>query len=174
MEFPDSSYHHDIPGLFIEDDFVTEEESKSIKTWLDSQAWTKLMNRRVQHYGYEFVYGANNINKNEKIREMPQNENETMNNLNNRINDVVKGFFIKDNNEAIRIYDHQKTCLVEDISLSDGLKNYFDEIGEFDQLTVNDYNPGQGIPPHIDHNDFQISRRGYPTYFIKTKKFDGV
>lgn len=156
MEFPDSSYEHDIAGLYIVDDFVSEEESQSIKTWLDSKDWIKLMNRRVQHYGYEFVYGANNVNKNEKIREMPHLEDEAMNNLNNHINDVLKGFYIQENNEALRVYDHEKKPLVEDISISEGLKNYFDEIGEFDQLTVNDYIPGQGIPPHIDtHSPFE-------------------
>jgi len=35
--------------------------------------------------------------------------------------------------------------------------NYFAKSGgEFDQLTLNDYLPGQGIPPHVDtHSPFE-------------------
>jgi len=33
--------------------------------------------------------------------------------------------------------------------------NVFDKHGHFDQCTVNDYMPGQGIPPHVDtHSPF--------------------
>ena len=35
-------------------------------------------------------------------------------------------------------------------------ENVLDKFGYFDQLTVNDYMPGQGIPPHVDtHSPFQ-------------------
>ena len=35
-------------------------------------------------------------------------------------------------------------------------ENYLTKHGYFDQLTVNDYMPGQGIPPHVDtHSPFQ-------------------
>ena len=34
--------------------------------------------------------------------------------------------------------------------------NPLQKFGFFDQLTVNDYMPGQGIPPHVDsHSPFQ-------------------
>ena len=34
--------------------------------------------------------------------------------------------------------------------------NYFTKCGLFDQLTLNDYMPGQGIPPHVDtHSPFE-------------------
>jgi len=34
--------------------------------------------------------------------------------------------------------------------------NFMSEFGYFDQVTVNDYMPGQGIPPHVDtHSPFQ-------------------
>lgn len=156
IEFPDSTYDCDIPGLIIVDDFVSEEEEKDIKTWLDQQQWTKLMNRRVQHFGFEFVYGANNVNKTDKIRDMPSNENETFAKINSRINDVLKGFYFNEENEVVRVFDHNKQSLVEDSSIAQGMKNYYEQIGDFDQLTVNDYVPGQGIPPHIDtHSPFE-------------------
>ena len=34
--------------------------------------------------------------------------------------------------------------------------NFLSKYGIFDQLTVNDYQPGQGIPPHVDtHSPFE-------------------
>lgn len=34
--------------------------------------------------------------------------------------------------------------------------SYFEKYGMFDQLTLNDYMPGQGIPPHVDtHSPFE-------------------
>ena len=29
-------------------------------------------------------------------------------------------------------------------------ENFFENYGNFDQLSINDYNPGDGIPPHVD------------------------
>ena len=38
----------------------------------------------------------------------------------------------------------------------DGKGDYFSRHGMFDQLTLNDYQPGQGIPPHVDtHSPFE-------------------
>ena len=63
---------------------------------------------------------------------------------------------MNDKNEAVRVFDHNKQAVVEDPSILESMKNYYDEVGDFDQLTVNDYVPGQGIPPHIDtHSPFE-------------------
>ncbi len=34
--------------------------------------WQKLLNRRVQHYGYEFKYGTNNVDLEKSIGTMPE------------------------------------------------------------------------------------------------------
>jgi alkylated DNA repair dioxygenase AlkB len=35
-------------------------------------------------------------------------------------------------------------------------KSFYDMFGNFDQLTINNYKPGDGIPPHIDtHSPFE-------------------
>lgn len=47
------------------------EEEQLLLEKIDSHGWTKLLNRRVQHYGYEFVYGANNVDKHKKIGDLP-------------------------------------------------------------------------------------------------------
>jgi len=36
-----------IPGLYVWDDFITEEEEKTMLKSIDAGKWTKLLNRRV-------------------------------------------------------------------------------------------------------------------------------
>ncbi len=70
-----------IPGLYVYDEFITEckvyliliflEEETDLIHSLDEKQWIKLLNRRVQHYGFEFVYGANNVDKTRKLGDMP-------------------------------------------------------------------------------------------------------
>jgi alkylated DNA repair protein alkB family protein 8 len=79
--FPIAQYKCDIPGLYVIDDFITEEEQKKLIEDIDSNDWNKMSHRRVQHYGYEFLYGANSINKNNKIGELPKFCDEVMNSI---------------------------------------------------------------------------------------------
>ena len=69
VDFPDAQLASTgaIPGLYIFDNFVTEQESRDLITALDQKRWSKLLNRRVQHYGFEFKYGTNNVNVDEQI-----------------------------------------------------------------------------------------------------------
>lgn len=71
--FPIASFYEEgvLPGIHLINDFITEEEEKVLLENIDKEQWNKLNNRRVQHYGYEFIYGANKINKNNKIGELP-------------------------------------------------------------------------------------------------------
>ena len=73
IEIPDAQIARTglIPGLYVFDNIISEEEEKEMIRAFDEREWVKLLKRRVQHYGYEFVYGANNINKNNKIGDMP-------------------------------------------------------------------------------------------------------
>jgi alkylated DNA repair protein alkB family protein 8 len=101
-----------VPGLILDHDFISPEQEAEIVAALDLQEWTKLTNRRVQHYGYEFRYGANSFD--EPHRPMPEWAGDILERLRQRF-DV-----------------------------------------EFDQLTVNDYAPGDSIPPHTDsHSPFE-------------------
>jgi alkylated DNA repair protein alkB family protein 8 len=73
--------------------------------------------RRVEHYGYKFEYGSNNVDP-EKPLSVP----------------IPK-----------LLYDILKRMLEQKII------SYFP-----DQLTVNEYQAGQGIPPHVDtHSAFE-------------------
>ncbi|XP_053564534.1 alkylated DNA repair protein alkB homolog 8 isoform X2 [Bombina bombina] len=109
------------PGLVIVEDFVSPEEET---TMLESIDWTteensqkSLKHRRVKHFGYEFRYDNNNVDK-----DLP---------LPGGLPDFCTAMLDK--------------CLLQ------GLIKHLP-----DQLTINQYEPGQGIPPHIDtHSAFE-------------------
>lgn len=46
----------DVDGLFLQKDFVTAEQEKSIIGELDGKVWSTKLKRRTQHYGYEYDY----------------------------------------------------------------------------------------------------------------------
>lgn len=135
-----------IPGLYILDNFISEAEEDAIVKALDQRDWIKMLQRRVQHFGYEFVYGANNVDKTKKISDMP----DFLQFLLPRVNEYLKNFALTENLAQYKPYTSgqaEKTAF----------DAYVDESGfTFDQLTVNDYQPGQGIPPHVDtHSPFE-------------------
>ena len=49
VDFPDAQIARTgaIPGLYIFDNFVSEEESSQLISSLDAKKWSKLLNRRV-------------------------------------------------------------------------------------------------------------------------------
>lgn len=69
LDFPDATFAKSgaIPGLVVIDDFITDAEQDDIVKNLDSHKWIKMLNRRVQHYGFEFKYGTNNVDKDESL-----------------------------------------------------------------------------------------------------------
>lgn len=69
--FPNASFNVDIPGLYIFDEYISKQEEAEMINKIDNEQWHKLSHRRVQHYGYEFIYGANNIDKFKKIGSLP-------------------------------------------------------------------------------------------------------
>lgn len=101
-------------GLTLVKDFISEKEESDIIDEILKNPWENLSHRRVQHYGFKFLYGANSINTDEKQGELPDFINTPL--------DLLK--------------DHN--------------------LPAFDQCTVNEYKPGNGIPPHIDsHAPFE-------------------
>lgn len=46
----------DIPGLTIVEDYISEEEEKTLLDFIYEQKWMTALSRRVQHYGYEYNY----------------------------------------------------------------------------------------------------------------------
>jgi alkylated DNA repair protein alkB family protein 8 len=79
-----------------------------------------LKKRRVQHYGYEFIYGKNRVDPEKKIGPLPEWLEPSLGKMNS-------------------------IC-----------EEYNGEGSELEQLTINEYFPGQGIPPHVDsHQPFK-------------------
>ncbi|XP_063807646.1 alkylated DNA repair protein alkB homolog 8 isoform X2 [Pseudophryne corroboree] len=109
------------PGLVIVEDFVSPDEElvmlENILWEVDNSNQKSLKHRRVKHYGYEFRYDNNNVDKDQPL---PGGLPEFCNSVLDR-------------------------CLLQGL-----IKN------RPDQLTINQYEPGQGIPPHIDtHSAFE-------------------
>lgn len=120
--FNNPNYEEKPPGLFVINDFITEDEEYlllSLVTFNETEnSSTSLKHRQVKHYGYEFRYDINSVDKNEP--------------LSNKI--PVECNFLWD-----RLKKHSY------------FKGFYP-----DQLTVNYYKPGQGIPPHVDtHSAFE-------------------
>ncbi|KAM9431905.1 tRNA (carboxymethyluridine(34)-5-O)-methyltransferase alkbh8 isoform 2-T2 [Clarias gariepinus] len=112
------------PGLCVLEDFVSpEEESRLLEAvnWTshddDVTARQELKHRRVKHYGYEFRYDNNNVDKDKPLPEGLPSECDAV---------------------------LQRCVCNRLISVLP------------DQLTVNQYESGQGIPPHVDtHSAFE-------------------
>lgn len=109
-------------GLILIDDFIDEAEELGILeslTWNeDDNVESSLKHRQVKHFGYEFLYGSNNV-------------------------DIEKPLTRKIPESCAFIFDR--------------LKHTVPGLGWYDpeQMTVNKYLPGQGIPPHVDtHSAF--------------------
>ncbi|KAM9317771.1 tRNA (carboxymethyluridine(34)-5-O)-methyltransferase alkbh8 [Pholidichthys leucotaenia] len=111
-------------GLVLVEDFVSIEEEAVLLAainWSTSEedvtAQKALKHRRVKHYGFEFRYDNNNVDKDKPLPAgLP------------------------------------KECLpVLERCVENGHINFMP-----DQLTVNQYESGQGIPPHVDtHSAFE-------------------
>ncbi|TMW43605.1 hypothetical protein DOY81_011313 [Sarcophaga bullata] len=129
MKLPEednSSWLKPLPqGLIILDEFVTEEEELEMLKVMEACSDSKdssLKHRHVMHFGYEFLYGINNVDPQQPLKQKIPDE---CNYLWKRL---------------------RKICESDEINL---------EWLEPDQLTVNSYEPGQGIPPHVDtHSAF--------------------
>uniref|UniRef100_A0A1B6E4R5 tRNA (carboxymethyluridine(34)-5-O)-methyltransferase n=1 Tax=Clastoptera arizonana TaxID=38151 RepID=A0A1B6E4R5_9HEMI len=112
-------------GLTLIEDFISKEEEENLLLtvhWeeINSQLGKVMKHRKVKHYGYEFRYDNNNVDKDKPLSEKIPEQ---------------CGFI----NERLK---------------EKGFLNLLSWIP--DQLTVNQYQKGQGIPSHIDtHSAFE-------------------
>ncbi|XP_036241520.1 alkylated DNA repair protein alkB homolog 8 isoform X1 [Molothrus ater] len=112
------------PGLMVIEKIISPEEERRMLESIDwkadedtQNAQKTLKHRRVKHFGYEFRYDNNNVDKDKPL---PGGLPEICNPF---LEKCLKQGYIK----------HKP-----------------------DQLTVNQYEPGQGIPPHTDtHSAFE-------------------
>lgn len=109
-------------GLHVIDDVIDDETERNLLNELkwDDEPITALKNRKVQHFGFEFIYGANNVDPTKPLNDKPIPQ------------------------------------LCDKIWSS--LETRCPQFSTFrpDQLTVNRYEPGHGIPSHVDtHSCFE-------------------
>ncbi|KAF9625996.1 hypothetical protein IFM89_028690 [Coptis chinensis] len=60
-----------IPGLYLLRDFITTEQEQELLAQVDARPWENLAKRRVQHYGYEFLYQTRNVNTKHHLGQLP-------------------------------------------------------------------------------------------------------
>lgn len=122
----DSNWKKPLPdGLMIMEDFVTEDEERDLLVAVkmeEMEVDANLKHRQVKHFGYEFIYGLNNVDPNQPLSTAIPKE-----------------------------CDHLWSRLEKLAKTQDKDFEWYTP----DQLTVNSYEPGQGIPPHVDtHSAF--------------------
>ncbi|BBN10798.1 alkylated DNA repair protein alkB homolog 8 [Marchantia polymorpha subsp. ruderalis] len=66
-----SSAECGIPGLQLYPDFVSEDEEKRLLAAVDQLPWQVLAKRRVQHFGYEFLYKSRNVDLSQRLGVLP-------------------------------------------------------------------------------------------------------
>ncbi|XP_002962605.2 alkylated DNA repair protein alkB homolog 8 [Selaginella moellendorffii] len=60
-----------IPGLSLLTEFISSREEERLLQEVDARPWQALAKRRVQHYGYEFLYNARNVDTSKFLGEFP-------------------------------------------------------------------------------------------------------
>ncbi|XP_072119219.1 tRNA (carboxymethyluridine(34)-5-O)-methyltransferase alkbh8 [Mobula birostris] len=111
------------PGLLVIEEVISPDYEKRLLAFADGSTDSKenvqksLKHRKVKHFGYEFCYDNNNVDKDKPL----------LGGLPEICDDILEQ------------------------SMKKGYVKF-----KPDQLTINQYEPGQGIPPHIDsHSPFE-------------------
>ena len=50
-----------IPGLYYQENVIDTVSERNIVEWLDQQTWNTSLQRRTQHYGYEYNYTSKSV-----------------------------------------------------------------------------------------------------------------
>jgi hypothetical protein len=53
-------------------DFISAEQEQALLKHIDSQPWSSLAKRRVQHYGYAFEYSQRGVDPQRQLGELPE------------------------------------------------------------------------------------------------------
>ncbi|XP_017007976.3 tRNA (carboxymethyluridine(34)-5-O)-methyltransferase ALKBH8 [Drosophila takahashii] len=110
-------------GLLVISDFVSEDEESTLLKAIGedgrrSESTGTLKHRNVKHFGFEFLYGSNNVDPSKPLEQ-----------------------------------SIPSACDILWSRLPNSASTW--DWSTPDQLTVNEYEPGHGIPPHVDtHSAF--------------------
>jgi hypothetical protein len=131
-------------GLAVINNFITEDEEDKLLRFINDAKWNSSLSRRTQHYGYEYNYSTIG-------RELPGSS---------PLADLKEAAKIPDMLDVFKRFrdsfpDESKSS--EPVSHADSSPgdNYItlNDLA-FDQIIVNEYNPGQGISKHVDSSVF--------------------
>lgn len=61
----------EIAGIYLVHDFITSNQEQDLLEAVDARPWRSLSKRRVQHYGYEFLYETRNVDTKKFLGELP-------------------------------------------------------------------------------------------------------
>ena len=138
-----------VPGLIIIDEFISKEEEKRYIENCEKDTWANLSNRKVQHFGYEFIYGKNQVNKHNKTGELPEYFSE----LTHKLQIELNRFYYDKEELRGNFYKHLTD---NEVNTEKYGNTFLQNFSKFDQLTINKYSSGDGIPPHVDaHTPFE-------------------
>jgi len=122
-----------VPGMLLFPNFVTEEEEANLMEELGQGPWERLIARRVRHFGFRFNYKTRRC---DQPGEAPPGDAAA---------DVVSPL-----TPGVRVLCDR----IAGEMVGAGVDSDADRARP-DQLTVNQYEPGQGIAPHVDtHSAF--------------------
>lgn len=60
-----------VPGLVYRPNFLGEEHERRLVEWIDEQAWSNELKRRVQHYGWRYDYGGRRVDSSMRLGGLP-------------------------------------------------------------------------------------------------------
>ncbi|MCH9622039.1 MAG: hypothetical protein S4CHLAM20_14730 [Chlamydiia bacterium] len=120
-----------IPGLYYIPGLISEDQVEDLIEELDDEEWIPITSsensRKVQHYGFTYNYFRGGSEASSKVGE-PGEKTHPLPKFLHFLRDMLK-----------------ELCVQEGI---------VGERYQFNQCIVNDYQPGQGISPHIDHKTY--------------------
>mmetsp|Transcript_36966 Transcript_36966/g.56626 ORF Transcript_36966/g.56626 Transcript_36966/m.56626 type:complete len:172 (+) Transcript_36966:264-779(+) len=116
-----------IDGLHVYPEFFTTEEEEMMISAIDQEKWTKLLNRKVQHYGFEFKYGTNDVDVDARMGEFPAFCDPLMPRFENLLGDFSVN--AEDASKAEGDQPHLQAKFQDD---KEGSKSYFSHFGKFD------------------------------------------
>ena len=127
-----------VPGLLLIKDFISAAEEKQLLDYVNSQKWQEVRLRKMQHYGYSFNYQVNNVNRTKEGASIPQ-----------------PFHFLIERMKVLGALEEQLVARRAAAAESAASSSSGSVLFEPDQLTVNRYEPGSGIPAHVDtHSPF--------------------
>jgi len=153
-----SSVSEETPeGLILLENFISSEnEELSLLEQLDRIPWGSPIGRRVKHFGFRFDYKTKNVVVSDSLKKSSE---VCLDNCDvPPIPEFCKLLIARLSKESLSLSNTRQN------KFSKPFENFVREVGLvsgmetplIDQITVNEYLPGQGIAPHVDtHSAFE-------------------